>query len=386
MKPIYLDYNATTPVDPRVLEKMLPYFGIQFGNPASASHQWGWAAETAVKKARAQAAHLIHAKESEITFTAGSTESNNMTVFGLIRRLRLENPRAPLHMITTRIEHESVRQAFLFAQKFHQVEVDFLPVDQEGFLDVETLRATLKPHTVLVSVIWVQNEIGTIQNMQKIAALTREKKIYLHTDATQAVGKIPVDVEQVPVDFLSASAHKFYGPKGAGILYMRSQNPKVQIEGLILGGGQEKNLRSGTLNVPAIVGLGEAAEICAQSLPAEQKHCEELRDLLWQKLSENIPGLRLNGPRNSRSPINLSVMFGGYRLQDMLAHLPPLALSSGSACHSGTWSYSPTLKALGLSDEEAQSTLRLSLGRGTTREEILEAAQILQKACEKSRI
>ncbi len=383
MKPIYLDYNATTPVDPMVLEKMQPFFQIQFGNPASASHQWGWAAASAVKKARVQLASLLNAKESEIYFTAGATEANNWALFGLIRQIRQEDPLAKIHILTSAVEHSSVARTLQYAQRHENIEVEFVPVAATGRVSVSEVEKRLRPHTRLLSFIWVQNEIGTIQPMQELADLAKERQIYLHSDATQAVGKIPVDLNATGVDLLSGSAHKFYGPKGIGFLYIRSQHPKVQIQPLIIGGGQEKDQRSGTLNVPGIVGLGEAAFLCQQNLPIEKKRTESLRDLLWQGLQRNIPSIRLNGPPLSeRAPINLNVCFSGASLEHMTARLPQLALSAGSACHSGSWNDSPILKAIGLTETEARSSLRLSLGRWTSEEDISMAIQMLRTSLE----
>lgn len=381
MKPLYFDYNATTPVDPRVLEKMLPYFQQHFGNAASEIHQWGWAAGAAVRKAREQVAELIKAKSNEIYFTSGATESNNLAIFGLIRKIReQEGSDAKIHVVSSQVEHPSVALTLQQAAKLEDVEIDFAPVDREGRVCLEEIKKLIRPHTRLISVIWVQNEIGTIQNIHDIASFAHEKKIYFHSDATQAVGKIDVDLEKTPIDLLSASSHKMYGPKGVGFLYCRSQNPKVALEALLFGGGQEHALRSGTLNVPGIVGLGMAAEICTQELVDEKSRCEELRDLLWKLLQEKIPGVQLNGPVKDRSPINLSITFTQDSLQNMLALLPQLGASVGSACHGGSWSASPILQAIQLSEAEAQSTLRLSLGRWTSREDVIQAVEMIEKA------
>lgn len=381
MEAVYLDYNATTPLDPEILEKMMPYLREQFGNASSASHQWGWAAGSAVKKARAQIANLIGAKEHEIFFTAGATESNNMTIFGLIRQLREQDPAAPVHIISTEIEHPSVLEALKYARQNENVEVDFLPVDREGVVSIKAIESAIRPHTRLISVIWVQNEIGSIQNLAAIGKLAHEKKIYFHSDATQGLGKIPLDVEGMSIDLLSGSAHKFYGPKGIGFLYKRSQAPRVQIQPLIFGGDQESGLRSGTSNVAGIVGLGAAAEKCQRLMREEKKFNEEMRSLLWKLLSEKIPGLRLNGPPlENRSPVNLNLTFPGTAFLDVIPQLPQIGMSAGSACHSGSWSYSPTLKAIGVSEEEARSTLRLSWGRGTTESQIRQATQKLWEA------
>lgn len=380
MKAIYLDNNATTPVDPQVLEKMLPYFQIHFGNAASASHQWGWAADVAVKKARQQMASLIGAKESEIYFTSGATEANNMAITGLIHQIRSEDPLASIHIISSQIEHESVKRTLEYAQKFYSIDVDFLPVNQEGVLSVRDIENAIRPDTRLISVIWIQNEIGSIQPIHDIAKLAKDKKIYFHSDATQAIGKVLLNVESTGIDLLSGSAHKFYGPKGVGFLYIRSQNPKVQIQPLIHGGSQEKDLRSGTTNVPSIVGLGAAAEICEKNLADEQLHCEKLRDILWTDLQKEIPGVHLNGSEKNRSPVNLSVVFAGHNLDKLTPFRAQLALSAGSACHSGEWTQSYVLKAMGRTEAQAAQTLRFSLGRFTTENELTEAVQIIKKA------
>ncbi|MBO9666429.1 MAG: cysteine desulfurase, partial [Bdellovibrio sp.] len=262
---IYFDYNATTPVDPQVYSAMEPYFKEYFGNPASAAHHWGWAAENATQKARMQVASLIGAKASEITFTSGATESNNWVMFGLLSKLREENPTGPIHFITSNVEHSSIMKGMDALKKLN-VEVDFLPVNNHGQVEVATVLKAIKPHTKLMSFIWVNNEIGTINPIPEIAKVCKENQIYLHTDATQAIGKIPVNVNEMGIDLMSFSGHKIYGPKGVGALYIRSQNPKVVLNPLIYGGGQEKGLRSGTLNVPAIVGLGVASEICKTTL------------------------------------------------------------------------------------------------------------------------
>jgi cysteine desulfurase len=379
LKPIYLDYNATTPVDPQVFAAMEPYFRTHFGNPASFSHQWGWAAQKAVDTSRQQIAGLIHAKPPEITFTGGATESNNWVVFGMMEKIRTENPGAPIHFVTSALEHSSVMNAMKEAQR-RGAEVDFVSPNKYGQVEVSDVAKLLKPHTQLMSFIWVNNEIGSVNPMKELAALAKEKKIYLHSDATQAVGKIPLSLEETPVDFLSASAHKFYGPKGSGILYMRSANPKVTLPAFIFGGGQEHGHRSGTLNVPAIVGLGAAAELCRKLLPEEFARTTELREELWRGLQKNIPSVRLNGHPTERSPMNLSLTFPGKNIEEFLPKLGRLGFSQGSACHTGSLEVSPMLKALGLNSEEAQGTLRLSLGRWTTREEIAGAVAILTKA------
>ncbi len=376
---IYLDYNATTPVDPEVFQAMEPYFKNHFGNPASAGHHWGWAAENAVNKARSQVASLIEAKPTEIVFTGGATESNNWVVFGLIAKIREENPDEPIHFLTSCIEHSSIMKCFNVAKKMG-VEVDFLPVNSSGTVDTETVRAAIKPHTKLMSFIWVNNEIGSINPMKELGQLAKEKKIYLHTDATQAVGKIPVNMNEIGVDLMSFSGHKIYGPKGVGALYLRGKDPKVQINPLIFGGGQERGLRSGTLNVPGIVGLGKAAEICQTKLSTEMSHLTELRNLFWTSLQVEIPGVRLNGSATLRAPNNLNVTLPGVKTERMLPGLQRLGVSTGSACGTGAMVISHVLQGLGLSTDEIQCSLRLSMGRWTTETDIKEATSILKKA------
>ncbi|MBS1970850.1 MAG: cysteine desulfurase [Bdellovibrionales bacterium] len=378
-KPIYLDYNSTTPVDPQVFAAMEPYFKTHFGNPSSFAHQWGWAAQKAVDKARVQLSDLIGTKPLELTFTGGATESNNWVVFGLIEKFRAENRNEPIHIIASHIEHSSVMNSLKEAQR-RGVEVDFVKTNKYGQVEVETVAKAIKPHTKLMSFIWVNNEIGSINPIRELAQLAKEKQIYIHTDATQAVGKIPVNVQEAPVDLLSASAHKFYGPKGIGFLYVRSAHPKVSLPPFIFGGGQEHGNRSGTHNVPGIVGLGAAAEICHKQLPEEYERTTELRNYLWMGLQQRLPSARLNGHPTERSPINLNITFPGKNIEQLLPKLGRLGFSQGSACHTGTLEVSPMLVALGLTPEEAQGTLRLSLGRWTTKEDLDTAIEVLAKA------
>jgi cysteine desulfurase len=379
LKPIYLDYNSTTPVDPQVFAAMEPYFKTHFGNPASFAHQWGWAAQKAVDKGREQIAKLLNVKPLEITFTGGSTESNNWVIFGLIEKLRAENPNEKIHFIASAIEHSSVMNAMKEAQR-RGIEVDFVKPNQFGQVEVASVEKLIKPHTKLMSFIWVNNEIGTINPINELTKLAKDRKIYIHTDATQAVGKIPVDLQNTPVDFLAASAHKFYGPKGTGILYIRSSHPKITLPPFLFGGGQEHGHRSGTLNVPGIVGLGAAAELCQKLMPEEQARTTELRQFLWNGIQKNIPSAKLNGHPTERSPINLNITFPGKNIEQLLPHMGRLGFSQGSACHTGTLEVSPMLVALGLTPEEAQGTIRLSLGRWTTKEDLEITISILTKA------
>ncbi|WP_413293164.1 cysteine desulfurase family protein [Bdellovibrio sp. HCB185ZH] len=378
-KGLYLDYNATTPVDPQVFAAMEPYFKEYFGNPSSASHHWGWTAENGVQKARMQVASLIGAKSSELTFTASATESNNWVIFGLLTKLREANPNQPIHFITSNVEHSSIIKAMLAVEK-QGVEVDFLPVNQFGQIEIETLHQVIKPHTKLVSLIWVNNEIGSINPVVEVAKLCKEKQILFHTDATQAIGKVPVNVTEMDIDLMSFSAHKMYGPKGSAALYIRGKDPKVEINPLIYGGGQEKGLRSGTLNVPAIVGLGVAAEICKNNFETESARMTSLRNLLWTKLQAAIPGIRLNGHPTERSSINLNVTLPGITIESLAPKIQKLGISTGSACSSGSVSISHVLKGIGMSAEDARCTFRISLGRWTSESDVHRAVEILHGA------
>ncbi|MFS4457789.1 cysteine desulfurase family protein [Bdellovibrio sp. HCB2-146] len=376
---VYLDYNATTPLDPEVYRLMEPYFKEYFGNPSSASHQWGWNAENAVQKARMQVAGFIGSKASEITFTSGATEANNWAIFGLITKLRETNPQEPLHFITSNVEHSSIMKAMMAAQKMG-VEVDFLPVNSLGQIEVEHVARAIKPHTRLMSFIWVNNEIGSINPIPELAKLAKEKNIYFHTDATQAVGKIPVHATNMGIDLMSFSGHKIYGPKGVGALYIRSANPKVEINPLIYGGGQEKGLRSGTLNVPAIVGLGACCEYGVKHLETENARLTEMREAFWNRLQFTFSDIRLNGHPSERSPINLNVTLPGCRSEELIPRLKKVGISTGSACSSGSMSMSHVLKGIGLTPEQAACTLRISIGRWTTEEELHQALEALKTA------
>lgn len=375
---IYLDYNATTPVDSQVFAAMEPYFKDLFGNPSSASHQWGWTAESAVQKARNQVARLIGAAPQEIYFTSGATEANNWALFGLITKVKAENPNAPIHILSSNAEHSSVLQTLKMAQALG-VEVDFVPVDSTGRVAVSDVKKLLKPHTKLLSFIWVNNEVGTLNPISELVELAKENKIYLHTDGTQAVGKIPVDVQNIEVDLLSFSAHKIYGPKGVGVLYIRSKNPKVQINAHIMGGGQERGLRSGTLNVPGIVGMGKAAEIASEILVSENERQEKLRSYFCDLLKSEIPDSQINGHPTERAANTLNIYLPDYHPSQSLGGLQNLGVSAGSACASGSVSLSHVLKAMGKSEAQIESSIRVSMGRETTQEEIQEAIAILKK-------
>jgi len=380
-KPIYLDYNSTTPVDPRVIQAMLPYFDKDFGNPANSLHQYGWSAENAVKKASEQMAQLIDARPHEITWTSGATEGNNTVIFGLVRQLKKSQPQEPIHIISSRAEHWSVLSALEQVEEDQLATVTYLPVNAEGAISVADLKRAIQPHTKLVSLIWVNNEVGAINPIAEVAEICQQNKIYFHTDGTQAVGKIFVDVKKHPIHFLTFSAHKFYGPKGVGVLYMRSQNPTVEIAPLIVGGGQQHNRRSGTLNVPAIVGAGVAAEICQTELSKDAEHTLKLLQKFYQNLQVEWPQIKINGPDLSkpRSPMNLSVVLP-QAVDFVLPALTSLAFSQGSACQTSETTGSHVLNALGLTTQQILSTIRFSVGRFTTEQEIQSASEVVLNA------
>ena len=328
--PIYLDYHATTPVDPRVLEAMLPYFTEHFGNAASRSHRFGWDADKAVERARQQIASLIGASANEVVFTGGATESNNLAIKGSVDARRDRGS----HLITTSIEHKSVLDTCKRLAK-QGCTLTILPVDRTGRVDPEAVRSAITPETVLVSVMAANNEVGTIQPLDEIGRITREHNVILHTDAAQAVGKIPIDVAALGVDLLSCTAHKMYGPKGVGALFIRRQAPRLQLTPLVDGGGHERGLRPGTLNVPGIVGFGRAAEVAQAEMPAESTRLGALRDRLLARLQGSLPGVGLNGGTSGRLPHNLNVSFTGVDGEAILMAVDDVALSSGSACTSG---------------------------------------------------
>jgi cysteine desulfurase len=364
-RPVYLDYHATTPVDRRVLEAMLPYFSDEFGNPASRQHAYGWRAEEAVEHARSQVAALIGASSKEIVFTSGASESNNLALKGCADALRTRGD----HIVTVATEHKSVLDSCkrLEAQGWR---VSRLGVDREGLIDLEELKRTVTGKTVLVSVMTANNEIGVLQPMPEIGRIVHEAGALLHTDAAQAAGKVPVDVGRMGVDLLSLTGHKYYGPKGAGALYVRKQKPRLHLGCQIDGGGHENGLRSGTLNVPGIVGLGKAAEICAQEMPAESARLASLRDRLLAGLRANLDGVRVNGSMTHRLPHNLHVSFDGVEGEGLLMALGDLAVSTGSACSSGAHAPSHVLEAIGAVAQGGGAVVRLGLGRGTTDEHI----------------
>lgn len=363
--PIYMDYAATCPVDERVVQAMLPYFTTHFGNAASRTHQFGWAAEEAVDRARAQVAAVINADAKEITFTSGATEANNLAIKGVAEFLRSKGN----HIITAVTEHKAVIDTCKYLER-HGCEVTWLPVGTDGLVDLAELERSMRPETILVSLMMANNETGVVQNIEAIGSLCHARKILFHTDAVQAYGKIPIDVDAMHIDLLSISAHKIYGPKGIGALYVRRRNPRVRLAPQIHGGGHERGNRSGTLAVPLIVGLGSAAEIAQQEMPAESKRIFELREHMRERLLREVPDSFVNGTLERHLPGTLNISFAYVEGESLLMGLKEVAVSSGSACTSASLEPSYVLRAMGLNDELAHSSLRITIGRFTTREEV----------------
>jgi len=363
--PIYLDNHATTQIDPRVLAAMMPYLTEKFGNAASRGHSFGWAAEEAVEEARAQVAELIHASPKEIIFTSGATESNNLAIKGAAEARRAKGG----HIITQVTEHKAVLDTCKRLEK-DGYDLTYLPVGREGCISLDSLRAAIRPRTILISIMYANNEIGVIQPIAEIAKLAREHEILFHVDAAQAAGKIPVDVEAEKIDLLSISAHKLYGPKGVGALYVRRRNAAVEITAQIDGGGHERGLRSGTLNVPGIVGLGAASEFCRKEMAQEASRSKKLLDELLHGIEKNLEGVTINGSLEHRLPNNLNVSFAFVDGESLLMGINDVAVSSGSACTSANIEPSYVLKALGVSDDLAASSIRFGIGRFNTDEEI----------------
>jgi len=363
--PIYMDNHATTPMDPRVLEAMLPYFTEKFGNAASRNHSFGWAGEEAVETARQQVASLIGATPKEIIFTSGSTESDNLMIKGVAEMYREKGN----HIITQAIEHKAVLDTCKNLEK-HGYEVTYLPVQKDGRVDPEDVRKAIKPTTILISIMYANNEIGAINPMQEIGKIAKEHGIIFAVDGVQAVGKIPVDVQKDNIDLLSITAHKFYGPKGVGALYVRRRNPRVQLSAMIDGGGHERGMRSGTLNVPGIVGLGKACEICNQEMAQESERIKGLRERLRLGLEAKLDEVFINGSMEHRLPNNLNMSFAYVEGESLLMGINDVAVSSGSACTSATLEPSYVLKALGVGEDLAHTSIRFGLGRFTTEEEV----------------
>lgn len=376
--PVYLDYAATTPVDRRVAEKMIPYLSDIFGNPASNSHSFGWEAEEAVEKARADIAALINADSKEIVFTSGATESNNLAIKGAAHFYKSKGN----HLITVKTEHKAVLDTMRELER-QGYEVTYLDVQENGLVDLDVLKAAIREDTILVSVMWVNNEIGVVQDIPAIGEICRERKIIFHVDAAQACGKVPVDVEDAKVDLLSMSGHKVYGPKGIGALYVR-RKPRVRLEAQMHGGGHERGFRSGTLPTHQIVGMGEAFRIAKEELAQDTAHYLKLRDIFLKGI-EGIEEVYINGDLEHRAPNNLNVSFNFVEGESLIMAVKELAVSSGSACTSASLEPSYVLRALGRNDELAHSSLRITFGRMTTEEEVQFAAELIKSKIGKLR-
>lgn len=386
--PIYLDHAATTPCDPRVVEAMLPYFTQKFGNPGSRNHSFGWESEEAVDKAREQVAALLGADEKEIVFTSGSTESNNIAIKGAAYMYEKAPAGSPAgtrgHIITAMHEHKAVLDPCKRLQK-EGFDLTILEPPADGIITAEMIAAAIRPDTILVTIMWANNEIGTINEIPRIGALCHEKEIIFHTDATQWAGKMPVDVQRDNVDLLSMSAHKIYGPKGAGALYVRRRKPRVRLVALQDGGGQERGFRSGTLNVTGIVGLGKACEIAKAEMDRDGERLLKLRRRLEDAVVSQLDSCVINGNREKRLPHIANISFGFVEGESLMMAIKEIACSSGSACTSASLEPSYVLKALGVGDELAHSSLRLSLGKWTTEEEVDYTAGAIVKAVKKLR-
>lgn len=369
-RPLYLDFQATTPLDPRVLDAMMPFFTTHYGNPHSRTHAYGWESEEATETARGQVANLLGAEAKDIVFTSGATESNNIAIKGLAHFWKGKKN----HIITSNIEHKCVLESC------RSLETDgfrttFLPVEKNGLIDPQRLADAITDDTLLVSIMAVSNEIGVIQPLADIGAVCRQRGVFFHTDAAQAVGKMPIDVDAMKIDLLSLSGHKIYGPKGIGALYVRRKAPRVRLKALFSGGGQERNMRSGTLAPALCVGLGKACALAAQEVPTEIPRIQKLWTLLHDTLMETMDEVYLNGDKTHRVPHNVNVSFACVEGEGLMMGLKDLAISSGSACTSASLEPSYVLHALGIGDELAHTSLRISLGRTTTEEEVRYAAQ-----------
>jgi cysteine desulfurase len=379
--PIYMDYNATTPVDPRVLDEMLPYFTEKFGNAASRSHSFGWTAEEAVEAAREKLTAFVGGTSSkEIVITSGATEADNLALKGVAEYYASKGN----HIITTTIEHKAILDTAKRLQK-QGFEVTYLPVGKDGLVDPDDVRKAITDKTILVSVMLGNNEIGTVQPLEQIGAITKDKGVLFHTDAVQGLGKIPFDVKTTNVDMVSMSAHKMYGPKGVGALWVRRSKPRVRLVAQMDGGGHERGMRSGTLNVPSIVGFAKAAEICMQEMPEESARTMALRDRLRRGIQDNLEEVNLNGSLEHRLPGNLNLSFAFVEGEAMMMAIKDVAVSSGSACTSASLEPSYVLKAMGVGDELAHSSIRFGIGRFTTEEEVDYVAKLVVEKVRKLR-
>ena len=378
---IYLDNNATTPLDPRVLAAMMPYLTEKFGNAASRSHRYGWDAEEAVEKARGQVAALLGASDKEIVFTSGATESDNLAIKGTVEMLAEKGK----HVVTCQTEHKAVIDTCKYLESKGLAEVTYLDPQRNGRVSPEQVRAALRDDTILITLMTANNEIGTIHPIAEIGAVAKEKGIWFHTDATQAVGKIPFDVEALKVDMASLSGHKIYGPKGVGALYVRRRNPRVRLAPVIHGGGHERGMRSGTLNVPGIVGLGEACRLCQVDREKDLARIRQLRDRLEARIRAALDHVALNGDPEWRLPTTVNLSFAYVEGESLIMGVPDVAVSSGSACTSASLEPSYVLRALGVGDELAHSSIRFSLGRFTTEQDVDEAADEIIKTVRRLR-
>ena len=376
--PIYLDYGATTPCDPRVVDAMIPWLREHFGNAASRSHAWGWEAEEAIEKARTQAAELINADPREIVWTSGATESDNLAIKGAAHFYQGKGK----HLITVKTEHKAVLDTMRALER-EGFEVTYLDVQENGLLDLEAFKAAIRPDTILVSVMAVNNEIGVIQDLNAIGSICREKGIIFHVDAAQATGKMPLDMQTMPVDLMSLASHKTYGPKGIGALYVR-RKPRVRLEAQMHGGGHERGMRSGTLATHQIVGMGEAFRIAKEDMQKDYEHAKRMQQRLLDGLMD-LEQVFVNGDLEHRVPHNLNISFNFVEGESLIMGIKGLAVSSGSACTSASLEPSYVLRALGRSDELAHSSLRITIGRFTTEEEIDYAIASIRKNVEKLR-
>ena len=380
MQQIYLDNQATTAIDPGVFQAMEPWFKDKFGNAASRNHAYGWEAEEAVEIAREAVAAIINALPKEIIFTSGATEANNLALQGAARFYQEQGQ----HIITIKTEHKAVLDVCGYLEK-EGFEITCLPVGKDGILDVNKLADAIRPDTILVSVMHANNEIGVIQPIKEIGALCKSKEIIFHVDAAQSVGKIPVDVIEMNIDLLSISAHKFYGPKGVGALFIRRKNPRIQLKPIMFGGGHERGIRSGTLPVPNIVGLGKACEIATEVMIDESRKIAELREALLKGIRDENPNARVNGSMERRLAGNLNMRFPGINNEAVIAAVPEIAISSGAACTTSTMEPSHVLLALGLNKNEAYSSLRFGIGRFNTKEDIDIASESINRCMKKLR-
>jgi cysteine desulfurase len=363
--PVYMDNHATTRVDPRVVDAMLPYFTEKYGNAASRNHEFGWKAEEAVETARGHIARLIHSTPREIVFTSGATESDNLAIKGIAEAYRAKGN----HIVTQATEHKAVLDTCKRLEA-SGCEVTYLPVAKDGRIDLDDLRRAITPKTILISIMHANNEIGVLQPVEEIGKIAKEKSVIFHVDAAQSVGRIPLDVEKLGIDLLAISAHKIYGPKGVGALYVRRKNPRVELSPIIDGGGHERGMRSGTLNVPGIVGLGKACELCEKEMAAENDRLRILRDKLKDAILSRLDDTTINGTMEQRLPNNLNLSFAGVEGDALLMGINDVAVSSGSACTSATLEPSYVLRALGVPEDLAHSSIRFGLGRFNTEEEV----------------